>query len=663
MRKEYKSRNFVLGLIFISFFLLSLSSSVKFSYAQDNGDTLNLSSKFNLIELADNINTSKSISSLEFPLPSTSWNITNIEMNFTDIKLGKEIKDIEVEGKSISTIDSRDKLGYGVELNITEPTTLFGVYIYGYLIGTPVLPVYVQIQGYNGITDAPDENVIRSTLINMTDPGWHQQTFEKDITLTSGRYYLVINGSELTFPTDRSEYNWIFNGSGSVHNNLHTAVYEDGIWAEENIGKPFLHKLIQRVDRAFTPDEINMTLDIDGSLYPVSGNGSVIMTESISPNSDIFNIPIYNNRSIELLFNLSYHLELQNILISEGSVLIQENSANSWTLEPEISRCFCNYSIEFHYPKNWFNLTIFRNNGVGWENITADIIKDPINQFIFLPDITIIEGADWKITANSPNFEPSLDVPKSKFSGGQEIQFSVLSPIFPGNITFRMINPLGNQDQLDIIYVLESAGNLLLSFQLPSNPNDGFYTAYVFWNNATDAGVISQKFKIAIPFVLDPMLVVIIASAIAILAIASFATVKLVKSSKRKHEAYRQSIFNKYMDVLNLEYFIVTHKTSGLNIYEQILAGKSIDASLIAGFLEAIRSFGIELTGAGEQSQTIKLEYQDSKILMSEFKSFRILLIMKESPSQDFLESIKNLSYDIDSRYGYLIKKFNGNIK
>ena len=137
---------------------------------------------------------------------------------------------------------------------------------------------------------------------------------------------------------------------------------------------------------------------------------------------------------------------------------------------------------------------------------------------------------------------------------------------------------------------------------------------------------------------------------------------KWLKNTKRKHEAHRQSIFNKYMDVLNLEYFIIIHKKSGVNIYEQILATKTIDASLITGFLEAIRTFGIELTGADEQSQTIKLEYHKSKVLMSEFKSFRILLIMKENPSHDFLESIKELSYDINDKYGKLIENFRGNI-
>ena len=116
------------------------------------------------------------------------------------------------------------------------------------------------------------------------------------------------------------------------------------------------------------------------------------------------------------------------------------------------------------------------------------------------------------------------------------------------------------------------------------------------------------------------------------------------------------------MDVLNLDYFIIIEKRTGLNIYEQILASKNIDASLITGFLEAIRTFGIELTGANEQSQTIKLEYQQSKIIMSEFKSFRILLIMKENPSQDFLDSIKALSYEIDTIYGDRIANFTGDI-
>ena len=256
----------------------------------------------------------------------------------------------------------------------------------------------------------------------------------------------------------------------------------------------------------------------------------------------------------------------------------------------------------------------------------------------------------------------SLNVPTTEFGPGQEILFSVLAPIDPGNLTFRLINSLGFPAQEDIIYEIESieTDDILLNYQLSSNPHAGTYKAYVFWYNGIAAGVITQEFEIIIPFALDPMLIVLIVGIIAIISVFSFTTYKMVKSTRRKHEAHRQKIFNKYMDVLNLDYFIIIHKDSGLNVYEQILASKSIDASLITGFLEAIRTFGIELTGADAQSQTIKLEYHKSKILMSEFKSFRLLLIMKENPSQDFLESVKELSYDIDNKYRAQFEKFTG---
>ncbi|MCK4479359.1 MAG: hypothetical protein KAV01_02435 [Candidatus Lokiarchaeota archaeon] len=116
------------------------------------------------------------------------------------------------------------------------------------------------------------------------------------------------------------------------------------------------------------------------------------------------------------------------------------------------------------------------------------------------------------------------------------------------------------------------------------------------------------------------------------------------------------------MDILNLNYFIVSDKNSGLTIYEQPFAGKKLDGALISGFLQAIRAFGIEITDADEQSRSIRLDYQNSKILMSDFKNARLILLMEENPSQDFLDSINALSNDIEEKYGILLEDFDGNI-
>jgi hypothetical protein len=114
------------------------------------------------------------------------------------------------------------------------------------------------------------------------------------------------------------------------------------------------------------------------------------------------------------------------------------------------------------------------------------------------------------------------------------------------------------------------------------------------------------------------------------------------------------------MDVLNLNYVMVSDKLSGLNIYEQMISGKEINPTLLSGFLQAISSFGLELTGSEDQSQTIRLEYQNSKILMSDFKNYRLINVFEENPSKEFMDSIEPLSQDIDKYFGKLLKNFDG---
>ncbi len=114
------------------------------------------------------------------------------------------------------------------------------------------------------------------------------------------------------------------------------------------------------------------------------------------------------------------------------------------------------------------------------------------------------------------------------------------------------------------------------------------------------------------------------------------------------------------MDAMSLNYVIVSDKNSGVSIFEQHYAGKEIDPSMITGFLDAIRTFGIELTDSEERSQTIKLDFKGSKVLMVEFKLFRFILIMDDVPSKIFVDSISNLVKDINTNYGAELIKFKG---
>ena len=674
----------------LSILIIGLLQNTNLSHAQpqynQNDETLNVSYNFPMLEFSDQIGTNDSLSSINLTLPSSDWNITDIDLNFTDIKLGKETKTIEEGGSSTNyeKVDLSDQ-GWGVQINITEtPTTIFGVYIYGYMgLKNDILPteeVFVQIQGYeNGIENKPNGTILRNMSINMGRlVGWYLQEFSQSISLSAGQYYLVINGTNLN--KDDTIYHWR-ESDPSTEPGLHISRYKHQTksWETGVSDIAFWYKLIQRVDRSYDPQEIEMNVEVDGITYnvtdglsPYAGNVTIPNLINFYPGSENLYLPIDNNESVEILFNLSYNVKLKNLFQTDSSVLIRKTLPNKWTISPDITRTDGNYSIEFDHAESWYNLTIFRDIGAGWENVTENVTL--INNFIFIPNKTITEGALWKITANSLNVDFSLSVPTTVYGPSQNIRITVDPPTLFGNLTFILLNSHGAEEFRDEIEI--SSTQEIFNYSLSINPFSGTWQALIYWNNNSDAGLQSISLQINISSGgdddsdgdstiitgLDPQLVFMVVLTIILVSLAGLTTYQLAKRHKKVKAEHRQKIFNKYMDVLNLNYIIIIDKNSGLNVYEQILAGKDMDVTLITGFLEAIRTFGIELTGAGEESQAISLNYHNMNIIMSDFKNFRIINIMKESPSQDFLESLKPLSRDIETFYGKSLKSFDGEI-
>lgn len=202
----------------------------------------------------------------------------------------------------------------------------------------------------------------------------------------------------------------------------------------------------------------------------------------------------------------------------------------------------------------------------------------------------------------------------------------------------------------------------MFSYNLSANPNEGTYKAYLFWYNSTDAGVKTQEFLVNVPFKIPQEVIFIIVLLVIIALIGSISSYVSIRRIRRIRNEHRQKIFNKYMDILNLNYFIVSERNSGLTIYDELFGGKNVESSLISGFLQAIQAFGIEIADAEEDSRSIKLDYQNSKILMSDFKNSRLILLMEKNPSQDFLDSINALSHNIEEKYGIILENFDGDL-
>ncbi len=686
MMRLRKKRNLIILTLIFSMLILSTFQITKVSLAQlqYKNNTVTSSSSFSLREFSDDIGTKENVDSINITLPSSTWNITDIEFNFTSINLGKEIKTIEeIDSDHEDIYEYRS--AWGVQINLTERTTIFGVYINGYMRlykgNPPTEPIFVEIRGLdeNGGNYIPNETLYRSKELSISlIQDWYLQEFDKSITLPKGQYYLVINGSSLYKSSDNTEYRWFFNDETHI-NKLHTAYYSSlsSSWIHRDNDEPFNYKLIQRVNRSYNPEEINMTVEFDNTIYnitngltPYTGNVSII-NQNYSPGTEYLYLPINHNQSVELLLNYTYELKQQNTFLSNATVLTQEGFDNYWSVTPNISRTDGNYSFEFEYPKTWENPNIFKDD----INVTDDLNITINSNKIHITNEIISQGSSWNITAYSSNVDFSLEMPTTIYQGSQTMKITVTPPTNSGNLTFILVDIYGDDIHRDFVEDPLPA-EVEFEYTFITNPFEGQWQAYILWNNQTDAGL--QVLTLQVGVVgdgggsgdddndttiltgIDPQLIYMTILYIIVGSLVGLSSYKMVKRHKRIKAEHREKIFNKYMDLLNLDYIMIVDKKTGLNVYEQILAGKERDVSLISGFLEAIRSFGIELSGSEDESQAIRLQYQSMNIIMNDFKNFRILNIMKEPPSKDFMDSLRPLSHDIETHYGNYFKQFDG---
>ncbi|MFX0007918.1 MAG: hypothetical protein ACFFA7_13105 [Promethearchaeota archaeon] len=669
-----KDKIIITVFILFNFFLIS-NNIISFSSAQLSGEDFSFSSKLPFNEYCQIEGGKENASSIIIDLPEPNWSISNLQMNFTDISLGSETKVIEETESGQSQIWNKNTVfrtfALGMQIKILAVTDLLGVYIKGYKTPQANDTIKFQLQGFNGINLSPNGTILRSIDLNIsTDLDWYYQDFSSNpITLPIGNYSLVMNGTNIPTNPD-AKYFWQIDSLDPEIPFLHTSSYITS-WTLGTVNSSFLCKLkVSNPNQFYFPSELNMSAQVNGDNYQIidgltKGNGFLNLSNLNYSSEEIdLNIPISINQSLILNYNYNYSITLINNFNVTTDANIKELN-NKWTLEPIFNRITSNYYVEFNFPKNWYNLTLDRKIGLTWENVTSEINININTSGIIIPNGSISDGAEWRITANSPNIPLSLNVPSTEFGPNQEIQFSVIAPIYPGNLTFRLVNSLGFLAQSDVVYMFKSieTEDLLLNYQLSANPHKGIYKAYVFWYNDTAGGIITQEFKVNVPFTIPPIWIVI-GITIAITGITagvmSYRTIKKYRIRKMEEE---QKLFHKCMDVLNLYHVIVSDKKSGLNIYQQDFTEKKIDAAMISGFLQAIHNFGIELIKIEDSSQTIKLEYKDSIIIMTEFVNIRLILIMKAAPSSNFLYSLEDLAYDVYKYFGEAIDKFNGDIK
>jgi hypothetical protein len=649
---------------------------ISFSNAQVSGDPFSFSSDFEFIEYCQIQGVVENSSSIDIDLPEPNWTISDIQVNFSDISLGSEIRVVEETETGLKQVWNKNvnfrTFALATQIEILEESDLLGVFIKGYKTISANETIKFQLQGFNEITHNPNGIIYRSIDLNISESlDWYYQDFSSNpITLAIGNYSFVMNGTNLPESAE-AKYFWQNDDLDPEIPFLHTSSFITS-WALGTENSSFLCKLkVSNPNQLYFPSQVNMTAQINGENYEITdglakGNGFLNLSNLNHFSEEIdLNILIKINQSLILNYNYNFSINLYNNFSTIGSAVIEE-SKNDWSLLPILNRITSNYFVKFNFPKNWYNLSIYRKTGLTWENVTIDTNINFSTNTLIIPNSTISDEPEWRITANSPKTNFNIDLPVSDWEPGQLLEFTVNTPSFEGNLTFFLINPLDFGYDIPIEIKEDVSGGIYFSYVIPSNSREGTYTIIIYWNNLTDAGVQTQQFSLTvppIPFTIDPIWIVV-GICIAIAAITGgIISYRTIKKYRERYLEEKRKMFDKCMDVLNLDYVIVSDKKSGLNVYQQKFKEKEIDASMISGFLQAIHSFGIELIKVENSSQTIKLEYKDSIIIMTEFVNLRLILIMKEPPSKHFFYALDELAYDVYKYYGDLIDEFNGDVK
>jgi hypothetical protein len=313
-----------------------------------------------------------------------------------------------------------------------------------------------------------------------------------------------------------------------------------------------------------------------------------------------------------------------------------------------------------------------RNN----TNITENL--NFFNDYVIIPDDFIYESDTWEIRANSPSTSGNITVPKDVFESQENIQIQIELPISQGNLTTYLFS---SSNQLVYSHSQSfSQSDVVVLIPISMNIDEGLYEIHTYWHGDNQAGIQKQSVYIKKPSEsnLIPLLITLIVVLISSLTIAlssySYIKYKHSKIIKEDHESklnnakkesersHRNLLFNLYKDHFSLKHVIINQKDTGINLYYQCFSLEEINHILVSGFLEAIHNFGKTIFHRKDQSIYVKIEFQDSIMVMLEYYNFKICFVFDEEPTLEFVKTIKELSNEVENEFSHVITEFENDL-
>ncbi len=127
-------------------------------------------------------------------------------------------------------------------------------------------------------------------------------------------------------------------------------------------------------------------------------------------------------------------------------------------------------------------------------------------------------------------------------------------------------------------------------------------------------------------------------------------------SEGKRVEMFRDIIWQKFLNVLNIKHIILMDKISGLEIINYPVSGTKMDLSIVSGFIQANINFSeSRIPEQGKNSKNIlqfyELQYQDFNMLIKEGNLCRICMILDSKANSDIKKNVLDFLYKFETKF------------
>ncbi len=138
----------------------------------------------------------------------------------------------------------------------------------------------------------------------------------------------------------------------------------------------------------------------------------------------------------------------------------------------------------------------------------------------------------------------------------------------------------------------------------------------------------------------------------------------IIDSEEKRIEMFKDLIWQKFLDVLNIKHILLTAKDSGLLILDYPISGSGVDSGLLTGFIQANITFSESSTTSNgtlnneESYPFYEFHYEKFNILLKNREFIRICLVLDHKASDSLKNLVTEFLNEYESRYLDKLERF-----